>query len=182
MSTAIAIVVVLLGLVAFLYYTNLVPLKNEGFAILVKTCPTGTTSYITHAGDTNCCSGEVINNQCENVMCSLSPGPNNCSSVLKNQFKERSAAKCHSSISGDCSNYFTNVEGTVKGCSKSNPNAANTGPSDLSQPYCRLYNNLEANTKNYDSCQNYLARYNALNNLNTCNSSLVKYKSKYGVL
>jgi len=152
------------------YTTHIPSLKLEGF--VVKTCPEGKTTYITDDGITNCCSGEVINNHCENVYCSLSPGEtNSCTNVSINRAQRRNEEKCPPSISGDCRNYFTNRNATVKGCSKSTLTSDLTGPSDPSQPYCRFYDTVEANTTNYDSCQNYLARFNAVAGLATCTTN-----------
>lgn len=152
-------------------YTSVIPtVKQEGF--VVKTCPEGKTSYITHDGITNCCSGEVINNHCENVFCSLSPGKNrSCTTVLIDQNRRRNEAKCPPSISGDCNNYYSDTKGIVKGCSKSIPTSDLSGPSDTRLPYCRFYDTAEDNTKNYDSCQNYLVRYNAVAGLATCTAN-----------
>lgn len=158
------------------YTTDIPRLKLEGF--VVKTCPEGKTTYITDDGITNCCSGEVINNHCENVYCSLSPGEtNSCTNVSINRAQRRNEEKCPPSISGDCRNYFTNRNATVKGCSKSTLNSDLTGPSDPSQPYCRFYDTVEANTSNYDSCQNYLARFNAVAGLATCNTELARVRA-----
>jgi hypothetical protein len=158
-------------------YTSDIPsLKLEGF--VVKTCPEGKTTYITDDGITNCCSGEVINNNCENVYCSLSPGEtNSCTTVSINRAQRRNEEKCPPSISGDCRNYFANRDGTVKGCTKSTLTSDLTGPSDLSLPYCRFYDTVEDNTSNYDSCQNYLARFNAVAGLATCNTELARVRA-----
>lgn len=159
-------------------YTSVIPtLKQEGFT--VKTCPSDTTSYITHDGFTNCCSGEVIDNHCEKIVCSLSPGSpvRSCTTYGLDLIARNDANYCKPEFTGDCSKYFTNSEGTVRGCSKSNLNPSRTGPSDLSQPYCRLYNTADANKSNYDSCENYLARFNAVAGLATCNEELARVRA-----
>jgi hypothetical protein len=180
MSTAILWSILILLLVLLLYfakYNYYVPTRKEGFT--VKTCPSGTTSYITDDGFTNCCSGEVINNYCQNIRCSLSPGSPviNCTTYGLDLIARNNANYCKAELAGDCVNYFTNPEGTIKGCSKSNLNSSRTGPSDLTQPYCRIYSTTAANTANYDSCQNYLVRYNAVAALATCNSNLATANS-----
>jgi ribosomal 30S subunit maturation factor RimM len=182
MSTAILWLILLLILtiiiIFYIKYTNDIPsIKREGFT--VKTCPSNTTSYITHDGFTNCCSGEVIDNHCEKILCSLSPGSpvTSCTTYGLNLIARNDANYCNPEFTGDCSMYFTNSEGTVRGCSKSNLNPSRTGPSDLSQPYCRLYDTADANTRNYDSCQNYLARFNAVAGLATCNEELARVRT-----
>lgn len=179
MSTALILLALVIPLsfliIYYLKYNTLnLSFRNEGF--IVQKCPVGKTSYITDDGNTNCCSGEVINNFCSNIFCSLSPSPSgsipNCTKVLQTQVEERSAEKCPVSIAGDCNNYFTNTLGTIQGCSKSSLNADRSGPSDLSQPYCRLYPTPEENTNNYDSCNNYLERFNSSTLRTTCNQNL----------
>jgi hypothetical protein len=170
-TAAILIAIIFLSLLLIYYYNTVNPsFRKEGFSI--KKCPAGTTSYITDDGSTNCCSSEVIDNTCRNIFCSLSPGSNNCADVLISQVRQRSAAKCPTTVSGDCNNYFTNSSGTVKGCSKSSLNSDFSGPSDLSQSYCRLYDTASDNTTKYDSCQNYLARYNLNATLVTTSATL----------
>jgi hypothetical protein len=182
MTTAIvwltSVIVLTIVIIYFMKYKHSSPSK-EGF--LTKICPEGKTSYITHDGNTNCCSGEVINNHCENIFCSLSPGANNCQTVLVNQAQQRSAVKCPSNVAGDCINYFTNAKRTVQGCSKSPLNSDLTGPSDLSEPYCRLYDTSADNTSKRDSCQNYLVRYNAVSGLATCNAELARVRASIPV-
>jgi hypothetical protein len=173
---ALLLILTILILYFMNYTTDIPSLKLEGF--VVKTCPEGKETYITDDGITNCCSGEVINNRCENVFCSLSPGEkNSCTNVLIDQSKRRSEAKCPPSISADCRNYFTNRDGTVKGCSKSSVTSDFSGPSDTSLPHCRLYSTDEDNTRNHDSCQNYLARFNAVAGLATCNTELARVRA-----
>jgi hypothetical protein len=146
--------------------------KKEGFTI--KKCPFGLTTYITDDGDTNCCSGEVINNFCENIFCSLSPGSrNNCTTVMNDERLARNFVKCSPAISGDCSYYFTNANGSLQGCSNSPTTPDGTGPSDLAKPYCRIYDTPDANISNFDSCSNYVQRFNAIEDLARCRGTSV---------
>lgn len=175
MSTALILLALVIPLsfliIYYLKYNTLnLSFRNEGF--IVQKCPVGKTTYITDDGNTNCCSGEVINNFCSNIFCSLSPGTiNNCDTILQSQVQQRSSLKCSALIAGDCNNYFTNSSGSIQGCSKSSLNSDSTGPSDLTQPYCRLYPTPEENTNNYDSCNNYVIRKNAVAGLATCSSN-----------
>ena len=131
--------------------------KSEGFT-QVLTCPSGATSFVTSAGDTECCNGEVIDNWCNgNVICSLSSSKNGCSQYVQSMQAAESAAKCSPTISANCSNYFINQQTGVRGCSVSVTTPDGSAPADLTKPYCRLYATDAMNKANFDSCFNYTA-------------------------
>lgn len=134
----------------------------EGFQL--KGCPPDLITYVNKAGDTLCCNGEVINNECMgNDVCSLTsessqPGSISLCNIYINSLQAtENAEKCSITVTGDSSmnNYFINRQTGVQGCSRSPPTADGSAPSDMSKPYCRIYPTSAENMSNYDSCYNY---------------------------
>jgi hypothetical protein len=138
--------------------------KKEGFVDLasifrITACPIGTTSYILSNGDTNCCSGDVVGNNCNGQdVCSLSPDPYNknldsCSAWLAREWGRRVARFCPRSMN----NYFGKMNrdaGSAEGCSASFPTSDGSQPSDIGQPKCKIYSNYNDEVSKEDSCTN----------------------------
>ena len=80
-----------------------------------------------------------------------------CNTYINSLQATENAAKCSITVTGDSSmnNYFINRQTNVQGCSRSPPTADGSAPSDMSQPYCRIYPTSAENMSNYDSCYNY---------------------------
>jgi hypothetical protein len=141
--------------------------KKEGFVNLasvfrVTACPGGTTSYILSNGDTNCCSGDIVGNRCNGQdVCSLSPDPydknlDSCSAWLAREWARRAARFCPRSMY----NYFgkmTRGGGSAEGCSASLPTSDGSQPSDETQPRCKIYQTLNDELSDVDSCYNMIA-------------------------
>jgi hypothetical protein len=129
-------------------------LKSEGF--VVYACPPNTVKYITRNGETNCCNGDIVNNQCNgNNLCSLSPtnslGLQKCQTYLKNLANEASAANCFT----DMPYYFASNDGSLRGCSLSQATPDGTAPSDPTKLQCILYPTDALDKLKLDSCYNY---------------------------
>jgi len=128
--------------------------KKEGFVTI--SCPIGTTSFVTREGETQCCNGEIVDNFCNgNVRCSLSPnsisGIPSCSDYVAARQIANSAALCPPAIP----NYFASTDGSLRGCSVSQPTADGSAPLDPNQLQCILYPTLDLEKVRLDSCYNY---------------------------
>lgn len=131
--------------------SHALPLK-EGFA--VYTCPSRTRSFITDNGETLCCNGDIVDNECNgNLVCTLSPksksGLPTCSDYAAVEATRRGFGKCPSSIP----NYFGS-DASIEGCSVSIPTADGLQPSNPRQLKCFLYKTQAENEANFDSCYN----------------------------
>ena len=130
------------------------PEKKEGFTML--TCPYGSVSYITRIGDTQCCNGDVVDGWCSgNDICTLSPTSNNnlptCGDYLASNLTQAGINLCPTKIP----NYFASLDGSVRGCSVSQPLPNGIGPSDPNQLQCILYPTPDLDKVRLDSCYNY---------------------------
>jgi hypothetical protein len=135
----------------------------EGFnsSIIITACPSGSTTYITASGDTNCCDGDVVNKQCNGTnMCSLSPsiagGLQSCSDWLSREWKKRGDRFCPQSLP----NYFGSItrDGSKpEGCSESQCTADGSSPSNYTVPQCKIYTNQDDELGKVDSCTNIKA-------------------------
>ena len=136
--------------------------KSEGFTtnIQMTTCPPNSVGYVTSAGDTNCCDGDIVNNKCNGKnICSLSPKPPNgimnCSEWMNKEWTRRSSAYCPSSMP----NYFGPVKRGkgLEGCSEVSTNLDGSGPSSEGTRTCKIYSSEDQDLKNIDSCFNQKA-------------------------
>jgi hypothetical protein len=138
----------------FIRYLNTPTSTKEGF--LTISCPIGTTSFVTHRGETHCCNGDIVDNWCNgNVQCSLSPNRNSkipsCSDYVVAKRTVNSAALCPKTIP----NYFASADGSLRGCSVSQSTADGSAPLDPNQLQCILYPTLDLEKVRLDSCYNY---------------------------
>jgi hypothetical protein len=167
-SLIIWLVFIVISAVLIAYFIKLwnnddLEFSMEGFQLQgCPTNPSGLITYVNRAGDTLCCNGEVINNECMgNDICSLTsikPGSIPlCNTYINSLQAIENAAKCSITVTGDSSmnNFFINRQTKVQGCSRSPPTADGSAPSDMSKPYCRIYPTSAENMSNYDSCYNY---------------------------
>jgi len=134
-------------------------LINEGFTtnIQMTSCPPNSTSYITNAGDTNCCDGDIVNKECNGkVMCSLSPRPPDgmlsCSDWMNQEWTKRSRRFCPTSMP----NYFGSIRRGkgVEGCSESPSTLDGSAPQTSTLPSCKIYPTEDQDRSNIDSCYN----------------------------
>jgi hypothetical protein len=128
--------------------------KREGF--VVYSCPSNTVKYITRHGETNCCNGDIVDNECNgNNVCSLSPrnslGIQSCQTYVTNLANQAAAAKCFT----DMPYYFASTDGSLQGCSVSQPTPDGTAPSDPTKLQCILYPTDTLDKIKLDSCYNY---------------------------
>jgi hypothetical protein len=136
--------------------------KKEGFSggIRMTSCPSGSVTYTTKGGDTNCCNGDIVDGQCNGTnMCSLSPtssGIASCSDWLVKEWRKRTERFCPKSMH----NYFGTLQRTPgsEGCSASVCNDNGSGPSDGNAAKCTIYGSDELNLGKRDSCVNIQAR------------------------
>jgi len=137
--------------------------RNRQSNIKITTCPTGSASYITAAGNTNCCEGDLVNNVCNgNEICSLSPtitgGIQSCSDWITKEWTTRSRRFCTRSMPY----YFGNLQRTpgLEGCSTSQSSSDGLTPQDSNAQKCKIYGNMTDELSKIDSCFNAKARDN----------------------
>jgi hypothetical protein len=147
--------------------------------ISITTCPSGSASYITAAGNTNCCEGDLVNNVCNgNDICSLSPsilgGLQSCADWITKEWATRSKKFCARNLP----HYFgtlSRIPGT-EGCSASLCSSDGSVPEDPSQPKCKIYGNLTDEMGNTDSCFNA----DALNRISCPQTDSKKTMTSFG--
>lgn len=133
-------------------YSN--PIRNEGFA--VYTCPSGTNSFVTDSGETQCCNGDVVDGYCTgNLRCTLSPksksGLPTCTDLAASDAAAAGANKCPPSMS-----HYFGCSTSIEGCSASPPTANGLQPSNPLQPQCILYKTHAEDLVKLDSCYNVI--------------------------
>jgi hypothetical protein len=135
---------------------------KEGFStnpIVITSCPASTTTFVTSAGDTNCCDGDIVDGQCNgNLLCSLSPNPgkglDTCADWIMKEWKKRSDTFC---APASMPYYFGTMNrraGSVEGCSASPCSPDGTEPRDPMQPKCKIYQTSIDEYGMADSCFN----------------------------
>jgi hypothetical protein len=139
-------------LIGYFLKTYSYPTRKEGFA--VYTCPSGTNSFVTDSGETQCCNGDVVDGYCTgNLRCTLSPksksGLPTCTDLAASDAASAGASKCPPSMP----HYFGSCTG-IEGCSASTPTANGLQPSNPLQPQCILYKTQAEDLVKLDSCYN----------------------------
>jgi len=147
------------------YYGLSLPKMNEGFVVI--TCPANSTKYINKHGDTNCCNGDIVNDECNgNNLCSLSLnnslGIPNCSDYVNDLANDAATENCFA----DMPYYFAASDGRLKGCSAAITVADGTAPSDPGKLQCILYPTAALDEVKLDSCFNYKKNKAALSGAN----------------
>jgi len=132
--------------------TTAEPFQVEDESYL-HSCPSGYTSYHLSNGNTACCKGEIIANECmSDDVCLLNGKSTNdmkkCTTVISNGYKQKAAEQCPPSASS----YFE--DGAKKGCTNGPLNITLTGPQNKSQQTCIIYPTMDANLQSLDSCSN----------------------------
>jgi len=129
-------------------------------AINITTCPSGSISYVTSEGNTNCCDGDIVNGVCNGtIMCSLSYSAGSklksCSDWISKEWVLRSTKFCATSIPY----YFGTLNRAPgsEGCSASLPNEDGSAPRNSTLPQCIIYGNMTDELANVDSCYNVAA-------------------------
>jgi hypothetical protein len=144
--------------------------QKEGFTMLA--CPSGSVSYITSHGYTQCCNGDVIDGVCSgNDICTLSPKSINnlptCADLTKSNLADAGVNLCPTEIP----NYFASANGSLRGCSVSQPLPNGIGPSDPNLLQCILYPTAELDRIKLDSCYNYTLQLTQQAKLAKCSTS-----------
>jgi hypothetical protein len=178
--TPFLIWLICIGIAAIMVGLFIQKSENEGFAdvsisssppvsgtkatqsnITITTCPTGSASYITSKGNTNCCDGDLVNNVCNGTdLCSLSEsvpgGLQSCAEWITKEWVTRSKKFCSPSLPF----YFGTLSRTpgTEGCSSSLSTSDGSAPEDTRQPQCKIYTNMTDELSNTDSCFNATAR------------------------
>lgn len=129
---------------------------SEGFIsetptiLKVNFCPPNSSIVQTSIGNTDCCTGELVNGKCNGTTtCTLSPehdGIPSCSTYWTSYFIKKGNELCPASQP----NYYLN--GTNEGCSASPQLEDGTGPKDKSAPQCIIYKNELDNKTKANSC------------------------------
>jgi hypothetical protein len=125
-------------------------LEEESY---LHSCPTGYTSYHLPNGNTACCKGEIIANECmSDNACVLSGKDTStipkCTTVVTNLYKQQAKEQCPASLPS----YFEDQ--STKGCTNGPLNTTLTGPRTTSQPTCKIYPTIDENLNALDSCSN----------------------------
>lgn len=128
------------------------PFETEEESYL-HSCPSGYKSYHLPNGNTACCKGEIIANECmSDDSCVLSGKESStmpkCTTLLTNLYKEKSKEQCPASMP---SYYETQSK---KGCTNGPLNTTLTGPRTNAQPTCTIYSTIDENLNSMDSCSN----------------------------
>lgn len=128
--------------------------------INITACPSGSVSYVTSEGYTNCCDGDIVNGQCNGTdMCSLSYSSvsnlRSCSDWITKEWILRGQKFCAKSIPY----YFGTLNRTPgsEGCSASQCTGDGSAPTNPMQPQCVIYGNMADELANVDSCHNVAA-------------------------
>ena len=135
--------------------------QPEGFrpmsTIRMHSCPPTTVPYTTSAGDTNCCSGDIVNSKCHGTdACSLSPsipgGLQSCSDWMQKEWRARSDRFCTDAIPY----YYGTMTrtGSSEGCSASQCTEDGSAPEDRMQKICKIYGTQADDLAKIDSCGN----------------------------
>jgi hypothetical protein len=128
---------------------------NEGFTLdnyYMSSCPTSFKSYYDNNGNIMCCNGDVIANRCiSDIKCSLTSitNPDSCIKILLDEYKQKANKFCPQT---SMPNYYE--KGNEKGCTNGLLNSSMDGPSNSSQPKCKIYSDENSNLTSLDSCFN----------------------------
>jgi hypothetical protein len=173
-----------IGIAAIMLGLFIQDFEKEGFAnerpsgISITTCPAGSTTYITAAGNTNCCNGDIVSNKCNGTeICTLSPsgqGLQTCAEWISKEWVSRSRKFC----AGTMPHYFGNLERTpgLEGCSASLCTPDGSLPQDETQPKCKIYGSLTDELSKVDSCYNI----NALEQITCPQADAKRLMNSYG--
>jgi len=137
----------------------------------LHSCPSGYTSYHLTNGNTACCKGEIVANECMSDDACLLNGKGTmekCTTVITNEYKKKAIEQCPSSMSS----YFEYM--AKKGCTDGPLNTTLTGPQHTTQKTCTIYNTMDLNLNSLDSCSNQKEMEEFPCFGNNCKKSLVQ--------
>lgn len=118
-------------------------------------CPSGYKSYHLSNGNTACCNGEIVANQCMvDDVCLLSGKGTSempkCTDLIVSQNQKKAKDQCPSSMA----TYFEDRTANKKGCTNGALNTTLNGPRTTSQEKCMIYPTMDENLNSIDSCFN----------------------------
>lgn len=127
-----------------------------------NTLKTYSKYYVKVNGETGCATSINDDNTPGVDFCVLNPGLPAGSSTGTTCNDMMSSSICIPSFSDNLDKYYSNSDGSIKGCSTSDNiiklNNVNTGLTDSTKPYCSVYSDDASKTGKYDSCENYKIR------------------------
>ena len=128
-----------------------------------NTLKTYSKYYVRDNGETGCATSINNDNSPGVDFCVLNTAISSASTTGTRCNDLMSSSVCIPSISGDLDKFFSNSDGSIKGCSSSDNmitlNNVNTGLKDSTKPYCNIYSDATSRTTKYDSCENYKNRF-----------------------
>jgi hypothetical protein len=154
------------------FESKVASLEEEAY---LHACPLGYHSYHLSNGNTACCKGEIVANECMSDEVCLLNGKGTdsmpkCTDVLMASNQTKSQDQCPSSMT----TYFEDTRLHKKGCTNGPLNTTLTGPRNTSQPSCTIYNTMDEDLNSLDSCFNQKELENATCFGNNCTKSLVQ--------
>jgi len=166
------------ALLLFVYFKNRIEneIKEPYETFYLSACPSGYKSFYNNNSDTICCDGEIIVNKClSDNQCTLNgngtPDMPNCTELIKRIYAEKAKEYCMPSLP----NYFEDKAKKIKGCMVGPLNDTMTGPQNLSQAKCVIYDTFEKNTNSINSCANQKMLDEAKCFGSNCSKQLIKY-------
>jgi len=153
--------------------TTAEPFVNAESESYLHSCPSGYTSYSLPSGNTACCKGEIIANECMSDEVCLLNGKgtdkmSKCTDVVLSEYKVKATEQCPASMSS----YFEDA--SKKGCTAGPLNTTLTSPQNASQSTCTIYNTMDGNLNSIDSCSNQKEMEEFPCFGNNCTKSLVQ--------
>lgn len=130
---------------------------EEGFSvsnIIINTCPLGTQSIQTAKGNTDCCSGDMIDGKCNGkTVCTNSPVHDDiptCADYWRKEFEANQKKFCPKALP----NYYEDVLNpkNEKGCSKSPTRKDGSQPEDAKMEKCIVYSDEKQSLTKQNSC------------------------------
>lgn len=176
MILELSILVISIAMICLaLYLRNHDSITAEPFEVEVESylhsCPSGYKSYHLSNGNTACCKGEIVANECMSDNACLLNGKGTmekCTTVIKDEYMKKAMEQCPSSMSS----YFEDM--TKKGCTNGPLNITLTGPQNTNQKTCTIYNTMDLNLNSLDSCSNHKEMDEFPCFGNNCTKSLVQ--------
>ena len=154
--TLIAVLLLVVYLVLPRMSVSIGPLDTESFEThYLASCPSGYNHSYTADGDVLCCDGQIMANKClGDKQCILNGKGTatlpNCVDLIKQEYQEKSATWCPSSLP----HYFEDREKKTKGCTSGPLNSTMNGPKTTTQSQCHVYADFNENRAAKDSCYN----------------------------
>jgi hypothetical protein len=155
--TVLLISIVVILIVLYLRDTDNKPKQTEeAFEnFYLSACPSGYKSFYNNEGNIVCCDGDVVANKCiGDNQCTLNgkgtPDMPNCVQSILAMYAEKGQNQCPTSMP----TYYENKASNIKACTQGRLNDTLDAPRFPSQPGCMIYDSLDKNNIEKDSCYN----------------------------